>query len=328
MKVFLYNKNNFFNDVFWAGLKDGFKASLSIIKIMIPISLIITLLKYFGFVNLLGEIVSPLFGFLGLRGESILVLISGYFINCYSAIAVMATLPLSIKEITILSTMILLCHTLPVELAVQKKAGGSFFLIMFIRVFSSLFIGVVLNHIIPNDVNYINIKLHSVAVDNPISFSKIIIGWLIENLIIIKIIIINVCVTIFYKILERYNIIGKVSRTFKYLMFIFGLPEETAFLWIVTNIIGLIYGASMLIDAKNKRSIDDLSLRKLNVSIATCHSLVQETANFLTIGASMIYLIIPRVIISIISVWIYNLFLFLKSSKVQRLKGSISNLLF
>jgi hypothetical protein len=322
MKVFPSSKNSFFNDVILAGLKEGIKASWSIIKIMIPISLIITLLKYYGFINVLSEIVSPLFGFIGLKGEAILALISGYFINCYSAIAVMATLSLTAKEITILSTMLLLCHTLPVELSVQKRAGGSFLLIMFIRFFSSLFIGVILNYIIPNSEDYMSVVVYPVTVNNPTSFLNIITDWLFENIAIIKIILINVLITIFYKILKMYNIIEKISGTFKYLMFIFGLPEETAFLWIVTNIIGLIYGGSMLIDAKNKKSIDDISLKKLNISISTCHSIIQETANFLAIGANIAYLIVPRLIISIISVWIYNLFLFLRNSNVKSLNMS------
>lgn len=112
------------NDVVLLGSKEGFKASLKIIKIMIPISLIIEILKYMGFVKILGALVSPFIKSVGLSGETILVLISGYFINCYSAIAVMMTLPITLKEITILSTMVLICHTLPIEL---MKSGWFIF---------------------------------------------------------------------------------------------------------------------------------------------------------------------------------------------------------
>jgi hypothetical protein len=172
-------------------------------------------------------------------------------------------------------------------------------------------VGVVLNWIIPNGTSIVNLKLQTDTIKNSVSFFDIIISWLLENVVDIKIVIINIIITTFYNLLKRYKIIEKISNSFKSIMFIFGLPKETAFLWIVTNIIGLIYGATMLVEAKNNSSLDDISLKKLNISIATCHSVIQETGNFMVIGASVGYLIIPRIIISIISVWIYNMVLIL-----------------
>lgn len=315
MNTFKYSKTDlqsFIYDIFFVGIKDGFKSSVNIIKIMIPVSLIITILKYLGLVEILSKFLTPMCSLLGLQGEAILVLLSGYLINCYSAIAVMATLSLTLKQITILSSMLLLCHTLPLELSIQKKAGSPLWLILFIRVSSSLFVGFILNYIIPYDSNFVIVNFHTTADIINKSFFSMILEWLFDNLIIIKIIVINILITIFYKTLNRFNIIEKVRNLFKYVMLIFGLPEEVTVLWLIINIIGLVFGASMLIETKNNNSIDDISLKKLNISVSVCHSLIQESANFLALGVSLFFLIVPRLIISIAIIWIYNLILFLK----------------
>ena len=305
------------NDVVLLGSKEGFKASLKIIKIMIPISLIIEILKYMGFVKILGALVSPFIKSVGLSGETILVLISGYFINCYSAIAVMMTLPITLKEITILSTMVLICHTLPIELMIQKKAGGSYFGILFIRVFSSFLIGIVLNLVIPNTDKFMDIPYLASIPQEVKSFKSIMFSWLASNVVVVKIVLINIIITIFYKLLVRVHVVEKISNAFKYVMFIFGLSREVAFLWIITNVIGLMYGASILIEFNDKKIIKESDLKKLNISIATCHSLIQETANFVTTGAPIIFLVIPRIIVAIISVWLYHLFLLLEKLNLK-----------
>lgn len=324
MHKLVRKKDSFFNEIIVNGIKEGIRGSLNFIKIMLPISLSISILKYFGVIKLLSDVVSPIFKLIGLRGEAVIALISGYLVNCYSAIAVMSTLNLSNKEITILAVMLVLCHTLPVELSIQKKAGGSFFLIMFIRIFSSLMMGFIFNWIIPNDTGFTNLKLQEDVINDSAPFLNLIISWLFENVVVINMIAINIILTIFYNILKRYRLTEKISSVFKYIMFMFGLPKETAFLWIVTNIIGLIYGATMLVEEKNNNTLDETSFKKLNISIATCHSIIQETANFVVIGASAVYLIIPRIAISIISVWIYNLVLILKNSRIglQEYKNS------
>ncbi|HPT87437.1 MAG TPA: nucleoside recognition domain-containing protein [Bacillota bacterium] len=126
---------------------NGIGASISIVKVMLPVSLLIAVMKYFGFIDYLSLFLSPLF----IPGEAILALLTGYLVNCYSALAVMATLPLTGKEITILSVMLVICHTLPVEMSVQKRAGGPFWVILGIRLFASLLMGWLLNLWLPGE---------------------------------------------------------------------------------------------------------------------------------------------------------------------------------
>ena len=58
---------------------------------MASLSFVILLLQYFGFIEWISFWLTPLFSHFGLPGEAALAYVSGYFVNCYSAIAVMTT---------------------------------------------------------------------------------------------------------------------------------------------------------------------------------------------------------------------------------------------
>lgn len=295
------------------GILDGSKGSIGIIKIMLPVSFVVKVLSFYGLVTWLSNALSPYFRYIGLQGDAILALLSGYLINCYSAIAVMSTLTLSTKQVTILSAMLLICHTLPIELAVQKKAGGSLPQIFVVRVFSSLLTGFILNAVM-NDNGGTAHKLQAAAANQAADLRQAVISWLWDSTTVIQLILVNILIMIVYQLLERFHVLVKISKLSQHIMFLFGLPKKTAFLWLVANLIGLLFGAGMLLEAKANKTLDEASLKKLNLSIAPCHSLIQETSNFLVLGASLPFLILPRLLIAIISVWLYNLYLHVTGS--------------
>lgn len=290
----------------YEGLKDAVKTSLGIFKIMIPVSLLMAILNYIGVIDYLSVWLQPVANLLGLRGQSILVLLSGYLINTYSAIALMISLDLPLREISILSSMILLSHTLPIELSIQKKAGSKMWLLLLIRVGSSLITGFVLNIMLSGGNEAVSFEAQLVSSVESVSLSDVLKRWLLENVTILKIFIINIVINVSFKFLIKYEIIDKLSNLLKHIMFLFGLAKEAAPYWLVANIIGLIYGAGILITANENGSLEKEEISKLNVSICSMHSLIQETANFLPLGANILVLIVPRFITSVLSVWGYK----------------------
>ena len=97
------------------------KTAWWLIRLIIPVSLGVTLLKFFGILAILSSFLSPLFSVIGLPGEAALVFLTSVFLNIYSAIAVITSLPFSGREVAILAVMCLIAHNLIIETAVQKK---------------------------------------------------------------------------------------------------------------------------------------------------------------------------------------------------------------
>ncbi len=115
------------------------------IKVIVPFYLIVELIRYLGFIQVIGGIFRPFMSLFGLPGESALALIAGYTANLYAAIAVLKPLHLSSKDVTIIALMLGMSHSLPIETAITKKTCVNAWLLLMARVFFSLLAGMVLN---------------------------------------------------------------------------------------------------------------------------------------------------------------------------------------
>ena len=127
----------------------AFKTIWWLAKIMTLVSFVIMLLQYLGVIEWISYWMTPIFSHFGLPGEAALAYVSGYFVNCYSAIAVMTTLDLGTRAATILSVMVLCSHNMFVETTVQHKTGSSVARIVAIRTLSAFILAWVLNKIMP-----------------------------------------------------------------------------------------------------------------------------------------------------------------------------------
>ena len=117
-----------------AAQPSAFKTIWWLTKIMVSLSFVILLLQYFGIIEWISFWLTPLFSHFGLPGEAALAYVSGYFVNCYSAIAVMTTLDLSTRAATILAVMVLCSHNMTVETTVQHKTGSPVIKIIIVSV--------------------------------------------------------------------------------------------------------------------------------------------------------------------------------------------------
>ena len=86
------------------------KSCLWLFKLMIPISLAVTLMLHFGVLQWVSQYLNPVFVHLGLPGESAVVFLSGATAGTYAGIAAMMSLPLTMKQASILAVMIALCQ--------------------------------------------------------------------------------------------------------------------------------------------------------------------------------------------------------------------------
>jgi len=127
------------------GIFNGISITYDMVKVIVPFYIAIEFVKHTGFLYYISELFKPFMGIFGLPGESAHCLIAGYVVNLYAAIAVVAPLNLSAKEITIVALMLGISHSLPIETAVTKKTGVNAWLMLAVRILFSLLSGVILN---------------------------------------------------------------------------------------------------------------------------------------------------------------------------------------
>jgi len=114
-------------------------------KVMIPVFVVITLIQITPLLDYLGQIFKPFMAYFGLPGEAVTVLIFGKAINIYAAIGAISGLELTLREITILGSMLTISHSLPMETAVIKQARVPVRGLVLVRIVGSLIAGIVLN---------------------------------------------------------------------------------------------------------------------------------------------------------------------------------------
>ncbi len=273
-----------------------------LVRLMVVVSLLVEILRYTGVIAWMSGVLSPFFELMGLPGEASLAFISGYFVNVYAAIAVMSGLDLSARSVTILAVMVLCAHNMIVESAVQKKCGTPMLRIFIIRTLSAVILGFTLNALLPEGGQVLAAVKKTAPVDPGIWY--LFCNWLTSIIwLILKMVALIFGLSVFQRLLSEFGVIRWLSRLFRHLLKVFGLPARTSFLWIVANVLGLAYGAAVMIEETEtgKISRDDADL--LNHHIAVSHSNLEDVLLLYAAGGAFWWMLLSRWLMAIVLVW-------------------------
>ena len=277
------------------------KTTLWLLKITIPVSFLVLVLNYTGYLALISGWVQPFFNFMGLPGESAFVLLTSVFTNVYSVVAVISTLGIPMREATILALMCLISHGFIVESAIIRKSGSSVLRMLIIRLLGSLVAGAFLNFIMPESDE----KIVSQVVEQSGNFIILLRSWSVDMFFLgLKIITLINLLFVFQNMLEAFGVIDWLSRLMHPLMRTLGLPQTTSVSLIVVNTIGLAYGAAMILDQLDKKKMSKEDVDLLNHHAVISHSQIEDPLLFIALGLTMHWLIWPRILLAIVVVWL------------------------
>jgi len=278
-----------------------------LLKIILPISLTVSILQYLGVIAYIAGYLTPVFSVIGLPGESAIVFISSIFLTLYAPIAILTSLALDMREITILALMCLISHNLFVETAVQKKTGSSAIIMFTLRIVTSFVSAFILNLLLPKEIGP-NIKIEK-AIEFASIFEMLLYWVKGAGYLILKISIIVTGLMILQNILKDFKILDNIARIFSPIMKIMGLSPDSSFLWFIAQIVGLTYGSIVMIDAVNNQDISPKNADLLNYHIAINHSMLEDTLLFVAIGVPAAWIMTPRIILAVLIVWFVKIVL-------------------
>jgi hypothetical protein len=288
------------------------KTCIWIIKITVAVSFAMMLLKYFQILPWISDAVSPVFRIFGLPGAAALAYVSGYFVNVYSCIAVMTTLELDWRALTILCTMVMCSHSMVLETAVLKKTGASGVRMVIVRTLCSFILGIVLNLILPGS------SLQEVAEADAaerLSFWVTLWEWFLSALkLVLMMVAIIYTLNILQRLLREFGVMEKIAKVFRPLMRVFGLPVNTVFLWLVANIIGLGYGAAAMLYELEHGDVSRRDVLLLDTHICISHSNLEDLLLLAACGAVWWIMLLARWAMSIILVWEQRLEFYIKDT--------------
>lgn len=293
-------KTEKFKESVVSALPGTWKSSVWLLKLMIPISLAVTLMQHLGVLAWIAVRVNPLFVHLGLPGESSVAFLSGAAAGTYAGLAAMMSIPLTMKQASILALMIALCHALPMECAVNQKTGSSFWKMASIRMAMAFVCALLLNFILP-EMSSPYLYLGAPADSR---WEEVLLTWGVSQLkMSLMVVLIIFVLMVIQRLLEAFELLAPLSRWLSPLMRVFGLPTNAAYMWLVGNLIGISYGAAVMRDLEEKGMVTREEANEVNHHLVMNHSMLEDTIVFGVTGISAFLLLATRLAFALALVW-------------------------
>ena len=266
--------------------KQAIKTSTVLFKITIPIIILTRILDQLGVIEQIGHLLAPVMKVVGLPGSMGLVWATAIFTNLYGAMIVFASLApaegLTVAQVTVLSTMILVAHALPVELRIAQKAGTRMRSMIVLRLSGALILGIILNTIfrLSGTLQEINTVFWNPPQQNMSWFE-----WTldqIKNLGYIFLVIL--ALLLLMKILDALNVTDLLIRLLKPLLNLMGIGKDAAPITIIGMTMGIGYGGGLLIQEAQSGRLEKRDLFFSFCLMGLCHSLIEDTLLMMLIG--------------------------------------------
>lgn len=305
---------NFKKYILVPAMKKSGATTLWLLKIILPISLVVRFLGYFGVLEFLAGFLDPVFMNLGLPGSTAIIFITSVFLPLYAPLAIITSMSLTLRELTILALICQIAHNLPVESAVQAKTGTTFWGMTTLRITMSILTGYILNVILPADMGMpLFVQSDVVVID---SIGMLLLIWIKSSLkISILITVVIFSLNLLYNLLHAFKLIPKLSKGVEPLLKFFGLSANTGFLWLIGYIVGVAYGGALMMDQLKDGRVTQEEANLLNHHLAVSHSAIEDNLLFVALGVSIWWILGVRFALAWVVVWSRRLIIRLSSRK-------------
>jgi spore maturation protein SpmB len=210
-----------------------------------------------------------------------------------------------VAQITVLSTVILIAHTLPVELAITQKAGAKALTAFLFRFILGFIAGIILYHFYNLFHLYQNIPIgieKIVAVSNKAGWG----GWALGELKNYAIVFCYITgLIIIMDILKRIGVIDKVNRWFYPVLRFLGIGKEVIPITVIGMTLGLAYGGGLIINEVQQTKLERRNVLYALMLMSLFHSVVEDSLIMISIGASFTGVFVFRFIFALVVMFVF-----------------------
>ncbi len=284
--------------------------SITLFKLMIPVIVIVKILEELGGIELLGTLLGPIMGLIGLPESTGLVWAATAMVNIYAGILVLFSQnlqdSLSVAQITVLSGLLLMAHGLPIEARIAQRAGVRLRAILLIRIGGG-FLFAWLLHLIYSQGDWLQQPVQLAWQPDPVDDSLQ--GWAqaqLESLLAIQVVIIVLLTGL--RILRLLGIEKMMAWLLQPLLKLLGIGKEATSITIIGVTLGLAFGGGLLIKEVQAGHISERDVFASMAFLGLCHSLIEDTLLVMLLGADLSGILWMRlafslVVVAILSRW-------------------------
>ncbi|MDO5675199.1 MAG: nucleoside recognition protein [bacterium] len=274
------------------GLQAALASALIVLKFVVPFYILSDILLYFDLLRPIGRLLSPLTTFLDLPLEAASALAAGILLNVYTAIAFAAPLELSSHQWTILGVFIGICHSLPVENAIMARLGISSLYSIGLRFFGGLLA------VLPLTLLPASFKSggeatgtgQGLAVQQFDSFAAMLLSSAGNALILSAQVIVLVCGLIL--LMDWIKSLPAIKKHVE--------GAGTAFSIIIGQILGITYGAGILLREAGRGSLSRRDIFFIGTFLMISHSSIEDVLLFTLFGANFWFILLVRLVAALV----------------------------
>lgn len=278
----------------------------ALFTIMIPVIIVMKVLRELGLVDVVGQVMGPVMELFGLPGAMGLVWATALLTNLYAAAVVLITLlpeaPMTSAQVTVLATMMLIAHGLPVELGIARRSGVRMRTQLVLRVGAAMLCGWML-YLGYGWLNWGTAPVQpSWVPDAPPT------GWLawalreVRNLAGISVIVLLMLMLL--DVLKRLGVTDLMIRLLSPVLKSMGIGREAGTITIVGVTLGLSYGGGLIIHEARSGRIPARDVFLALTFMGLCHSLIEDTLLMLLLGADVSGILWARMAFSLTFLWL------------------------
>ncbi len=286
--------------------KETFATSWELIKITVPVVVITKVLEEAGLVVHLSNVLEPVMLLVGLPGIVGIVWATAILTNLYAAMAVFAELSpglgLTVAQTTVLCSMMLVAHSLPLELSISKKAGAGFVVMGLLRLTGALTLGFLLQNFCSL---FSYFQMPAVLLFKAGRKASTLIQWGVEqgwNLLVLVVVIFAIIVIM--RVLRAIGFLSLLERLMAPVLPFLGMSPKAAPLTVVGVVMGISYGGVMIIREAQSGRLERSEIFHSLALMGLSHSLVEDTLLMMAMGGSLIGILWGRLLFSLLVVFL------------------------
>lgn len=276
--------------------------SLELYKIMIPILIVVKILQELNLIAWVALPLEPVMELVGLPSEMGLVWATAMINNIYGSMIVFVSLAAShamtTAQVTVLCTMILIAHSLPIELQVARKSGPALWFQAVLRIGGALILGWLLSRIYawggwlqePN-----------VLLWKPEAQSPDLLSWVLQQ--VKNLVMVFAVITILNGAMQIFNAIRLTDACvwlLSPLLRLLGIGREAGPLTIVGMVMGLSYGGAMIMHEAHSGKVADKDVFFSLSLMGLAHSVFEDTLLMAVLGGHASGLLWARVLFTLV----------------------------
>lgn len=286
--------------------RDTLLTSWELIRITVPVIILTKILEELGVIGILSVYLEPVMSLIGLPGTLGLVWATAMLTTLYGGMAVFAALApgleLTVAQITVLCSAMLIAHSLPIELSISKKAGAPVLPIALLRLLGAVVYCFLLNKVCTGlSIWQQKAELIFSVVHEHLSLGQ----WGLQQCRNIGLIIgVIFCILVVMRILRMLGVLDMIERLLAPVLPYFGMGREAAPVTVVGMIMGIGYGGALIIRETATGKMARGEIFNSLAMMALCHGLVEDTLLMVALGGKLGGILWGRILFALVVIFL------------------------